>query len=86
MFNPYPVSVATGAFITFTGGVIRLFMVHVNCCPEAQQNCLNVSGTFYCLLPNRRKIVVAKQNYRCAGCGTRIDPGTVRDAGIKPFI
>uniref|UniRef100_A0A3Q4B2E7 RUN domain-containing protein n=1 Tax=Mola mola TaxID=94237 RepID=A0A3Q4B2E7_MOLML len=22
----------------------------------------------------RRKIVVAKQNYRCAGCGTRIDP------------
>lgn len=23
----------------------------------------------------RRKIVVAKQNYRCAGCGTRIDPG-----------
>lgn len=25
--------------------------------------------------PIRRKIVVAKQNYRCAGCGTRIDPG-----------
>ncbi|XP_047442164.1 run domain Beclin-1-interacting and cysteine-rich domain-containing protein isoform X3 [Mugil cephalus] len=27
---------------------------------------------------NRRKIVVAKQNYRCAGCGTRIDPDYIK--------
>ncbi|XP_034092280.1 run domain Beclin-1-interacting and cysteine-rich domain-containing protein-like [Gymnodraco acuticeps] len=25
-----------------------------------------------------RKIVVAKQNYRCAGCGTRIDPDYIK--------
>uniref|UniRef100_A0A8C4DXF0 Rubicon autophagy regulator n=1 Tax=Dicentrarchus labrax TaxID=13489 RepID=A0A8C4DXF0_DICLA len=28
--------------------------------------------------PVRRKIVVAKQNYRCAGCGTRIDPDYIK--------
>lgn len=33
---------------------------------------INVSSFSF---PIRRKIVVAKQNYRCAGCGTRIDPG-----------
>ncbi|XP_075944230.1 run domain Beclin-1-interacting and cysteine-rich domain-containing protein isoform X2 [Anarhichas minor] len=26
----------------------------------------------------KRKIVVAKQNYRCAGCGTRIDPDYIK--------
>ncbi|CAN9500906.1 unnamed protein product [Ophioblennius macclurei] len=26
----------------------------------------------------KRKLVVAKQNYRCAGCGTRIDPDYIR--------
>ncbi|KAM8875923.1 run domain Beclin-1-interacting and cysteine-rich domain-containing protein isoform 2-T2 [Spinachia spinachia] len=26
----------------------------------------------------KRKILVAKQNYRCAGCGTRIDPGYIK--------
>ncbi|XP_044216998.1 run domain Beclin-1-interacting and cysteine-rich domain-containing protein isoform X2 [Thunnus albacares] len=28
--------------------------------------------------PHKRKIVVAKQNYRCAGCGTRIDPDYIK--------
>ncbi|XP_061634952.1 run domain Beclin-1-interacting and cysteine-rich domain-containing protein isoform X3 [Phyllopteryx taeniolatus] len=28
--------------------------------------------------PPKRKIVVAKQNYRCAGCGTRIDPDYIK--------
>jgi len=28
-----------------------------------------------CFSSVRRKMDVAKQNYRCAGCGTRIDPG-----------
>ncbi|KAM9502048.1 run domain Beclin-1-interacting and cysteine-rich domain-containing protein-like isoform 3-T3 [Salvelinus alpinus] len=27
---------------------------------------------------HKRKIVVAKQNYRCAGCGTRIDPDYIK--------
>ncbi|XP_062869219.1 run domain Beclin-1-interacting and cysteine-rich domain-containing protein [Trichomycterus rosablanca] len=26
----------------------------------------------------KRKVLVAKQNYRCAGCGTRIDPGYIK--------
>lgn len=36
----------------------------------------------------RRKIVVAKQNYRCAGCGTRIDPGMASKTlfHMSPFI
>ncbi|XP_077390065.1 run domain Beclin-1-interacting and cysteine-rich domain-containing protein isoform X2 [Festucalex cinctus] len=28
--------------------------------------------------PPKRKIIVAKQNYRCAGCGTRIDPDYIK--------
>ncbi|XP_051930435.1 run domain Beclin-1-interacting and cysteine-rich domain-containing protein isoform X2 [Hippocampus zosterae] len=28
--------------------------------------------------PPKRKIVAAKQNYRCAGCGTRIDPDYIK--------
>ncbi|KAL4630777.1 run domain Beclin-1-interacting and cysteine-rich domain-containing protein-like isoform X3 [Arapaima gigas] len=28
--------------------------------------------------PPKRKVIVAKQNYRCAGCGTRIDPGYIK--------
>ncbi|XP_018618225.2 run domain Beclin-1-interacting and cysteine-rich domain-containing protein-like isoform X2 [Scleropages formosus] len=28
--------------------------------------------------PLKRKVGVAKQNYRCAGCGTRIDPGYIK--------
>ncbi|XP_051765615.1 run domain Beclin-1-interacting and cysteine-rich domain-containing protein isoform X3 [Ctenopharyngodon idella] len=28
--------------------------------------------------PPKRKVVVAKQNYRCAGCGIRIDPDYIR--------
>lgn len=38
--------------------------------------CSNVLCCLNILSCVRRKIVVAKQNYRCAGCGTRIDPGT----------
>uniref|UniRef100_A0A672YIT3 Rubicon autophagy regulator n=1 Tax=Sphaeramia orbicularis TaxID=375764 RepID=A0A672YIT3_9TELE len=30
------------------------------------------------LPPSERKVVVAKQNYRCAGCGTRIDPDYIK--------
>ncbi|XP_061739256.1 run domain Beclin-1-interacting and cysteine-rich domain-containing protein isoform X1 [Nerophis ophidion] len=28
--------------------------------------------------PPKRKIIVAKQNYRCAGCGTRVDPDYIK--------
>ncbi|XP_015250256.1 PREDICTED: run domain Beclin-1 interacting and cysteine-rich containing protein isoform X3 [Cyprinodon variegatus] len=28
--------------------------------------------------PPKRKVIVAKQNYRCAGCGTKIDPDYIK--------
>lgn len=46
-----------------------------------------VQGNLIVFFPFRRKIVVAKQNYRCAGCGTRIDPGTTTTAShMHPFL
>ena len=52
------------------------FMMPVNLL-VTQHEFLKGLREFHCLWPIRRKIVVAKQNYRCAGCGTRIDPGTL---------
>lgn len=34
----------------------------------------------------KRKIVVAKQNYRCAGCGTRIDPDYIKRLRYCEYI
>uniref|UniRef100_A0AAX7VV43 RUN domain-containing protein n=1 Tax=Astatotilapia calliptera TaxID=8154 RepID=A0AAX7VV43_ASTCA len=34
----------------------------------------------------KRKIIVAKQNYRCAGCGTRIDPDYIKRLRYCEYI
>ncbi|XP_029001502.1 run domain Beclin-1-interacting and cysteine-rich domain-containing protein isoform X2 [Betta splendens] len=34
----------------------------------------------------KRKVVVAKQNYRCAGCGTRIDPDYIKRLRYCEYI
>ncbi len=53
--------------------VFVLFVVKVR--PPLSLLVRKIYLTYTFSFPVRRKIVVAKQNYRCAGCGTRIDPG-----------
>nr|XP_057929159.1 run domain Beclin-1-interacting and cysteine-rich domain-containing protein isoform X1 [Doryrhamphus excisus] len=36
--------------------------------------------------PPKRKIIVAKQNYRCAGCGTRVDPDYIKRLRYCEYI
>ncbi|KAM8888702.1 run domain Beclin-1-interacting and cysteine-rich domain-containing protein isoform 2-T2 [Synchiropus picturatus] len=36
--------------------------------------------------PPKRKMVVAKQNYRCAGCGTRVDPDYIKRLRYCEYI
>lgn len=78
MFNLYPISMVTGAFIMFAAMLACFLWCMLTCLsPKSTAELFKCFREFYCLLPIRRKIVVAKQNYRCAGCGTRIDPGTI---------
>lgn len=33
--------------------------------------------TFYIIFVYRRKVLISKQNYRCAGCGVKIEQGAL---------
>lgn len=85
MFNLYPISMVTGAFIMFAAMLACFLWCMLTCLlPKSTAELFKCFREFNCLLSIRRKIVVAKQNYRCAGCGTRIDPGTI-NKGFKIY-
>lgn len=51
------------------------------CTRECKDQCIKMMN----FLNFRRAVVMAKQNVRCAGCGTRVEPGKqIRKISFEP--